>query len=453
MKGKSLIRFYRYLKSHEPRYLISSSLAFTAAMVICINGAEKLLNVLISWLSSEVLVGNSFNLMFANALIAISVLMASLPFFIAAYFLLEAHSMGIKLSFGLAAIMTLLSFLGNFSTELGAVTATLCVAAAGINIANNRRKLAPANSAIVTEKVIKLGLRFSGLLSISLLVGMFIYIGARAIGYINWEFLTGKWNTIQAKDAIATGAGTIGGISDFIIGSFLIVGLCEAIAIPLGIGAAIFLSEYAKENKLTATIRFFIETLAGAPSIVIGMVGYFFFVTQLGWDYSLLGGAISLAFMILPWNIRVTEESMRAVPQIYREGAYALGATKWQTVKHIVLYASSPGIITGILLGLGAAIGETAVIMLTAGSFGVETMPRSISLTNAPIPTLPVWIYNAFKNLISGGRVDPSRRDIVVWESQNVCLAGAFVLMVIFLAICLVALFARNYLYKKTTGQ
>jgi phosphate transport system permease protein len=160
----------------------------------------------------------------------------------------------------------------------------------------------------------------------------------------------------------------------------------------------------------------------------------------------LLGGGISLAFMILPWNIRIAEEAMKAVPQSYREASMALGATQWQTVRKIVLYASSPGILTGILLGLGAALGETAVVLLTGSGWGGATTLQ-LSLTHAAIPSLPVWIYMAPTLLLGGGGVGR------VTEAYNMMLTGSFVLVVMFLAICFIALIVRNHLTKKITGK
>jgi phosphate transport system permease protein len=152
--------------------------------------------------------------------------------------------------------------------------------------------------------------------------------------------------------------------------------------------------------------------------------------------------------MILPWNIRVTEEALKSVPHSYREGSYALGATKWETIKTQVLYAGSPGIITGILLGVGAAIGETAVLIWTAGGLEATSLPTAfISTTSgsARIPTLAMWIYLSWDEF--------SFAHAPGWTKENVCLAGAFVLLVIFLAISLFALVARNYLSRRIRGR
>ena len=237
------------------------------------------------------------------------------------------------------------------------------------------------------------------------------------------------------------------------INNLLVVGFCELIAIPLGLGAAIFLSEYAPDNRFVSALRFFIETLAGAPSIVIGLFGFTFFVKIAGMGVSLPAAGLSLAIMILPWNIRVAEEAMRAVPQAYREASYALGAAKWQTIKRTVLLPASPGVITGILLGVGAAFGETAVLIFTASGMGTTSLPSHISLIGGQgqsMPVLAVWILGAYKYVIP-----PTGTGITattVWEEANVAYTASLVLLIIFFAISVGALILRNYLAKKTRG-
>lgn len=162
--------------------------------------------------------------------------------------------------------------------------------------------------------------------------------------------------------------GRSGGILAPIVSTIYLVLLSVAIATPIGIASAIFLTEYTKENALTRTIRFGIESLAGIPSIIYGLFGFIFFVFYLGLGWSILSGALTLAIMILPILIRATEESLLIVPNSFREGSLALGATKWQTIVRVILPSAIPGIITGIILGIGRAVGETAAVILTAGS-------------------------------------------------------------------------------------
>jgi phosphate transport system permease protein len=249
----------------------------------------------------------------------------------------------------------------------------------------------------------------------------------------------------------------MGGVLGFAIGSLLLVGFCELIAFPLGLGAAIYLAEYSSQNKLTGIVRFFIETLAGIPSVIIGLVGYAVFVVGAAhWGVSLAGGGLSLAFMILPWNIRIAEEAIKSVPTSYREASFALGATQWQTVRKAVLLAALPGIITGVLLGVGAALGETIVVAMTAGDAptGPQVLPSLFHLFsfNQIIPTLTVFIWRAPILLSFSTNASSSTTDLV-FKYYSVALAGSFVLIMMYLVICAVALIARNYLNKKLTGK
>jgi phosphate transport system permease protein len=166
-------------------------------------------------------------------------------------------------------------------------------------------------------------------------------------------------------------------------------GLSLIIAVPLGIGAAIYLVEYAKKNsRLVAVVRLTSETLTGIPSIVYGIFGMLLFVTRLHWGYSMLAGACTLALMILPVVMRAGEEALTAVPDSYREGSFGLGAGKLQTVFRIVLPAAAPGIFAGIVLGVGRIVGETAALIYTAGT--VAQIPAGVMGSGR---TLAVHLY------------------------------------------------------------
>jgi len=192
---------------------------------------------------------------------------------------------------------------------------------------------------------------------------------------INWEFLT-----TPPKGGLSGE----GGISTTIGTTFYLVGLTLLIATPLGIGAAIFLIEYAGEQSLgsktlqamISVANFAVETLAGIPSIIFGLFGYALFVSTLKFGFSLLSAALAGACLVMPTIIRTTEEALLAVPDDYRRGSLALGATKWQTLYRVVLPASTPGIITGIILSVGRVISETAIFYVTLG--GSYHMPTSI---------------------------------------------------------------------------
>ena len=223
--------------------------------------------------------------------------------------------------------------------------------------------------------------------------------------------------------------------------------VCECIAIPIGLAAAIYLSEYAGRNKLTETIRFFIETLAGLPSVVIGLLVFLILVNDLGWGYTIQGTAIGLAIMILPFNIRVVEEAMRSVPDAFREASFALGATKWETAKNIVFYAATPGIITGILLGAGAAMGESALVLVAqaltypSGTQTNPTLPALIHLFGKQangFPTLAVFIYNAAT--VTPIEIGTAKSKLEGWVINQNAWSVAFAAAAVLIAMYLVSL-------------
>lgn len=162
--------------------------------------------------------------------------------------------------------------------------------------------------------------------------------------------------------------GRSGGILPAIVGSIVLPIMAIAIALPLGVGTSVYLSEYTRETRLTRAIRFGTDCLAGIPSIIFGLFGYIFFVTTLRMGWSLVAGALTLAIMVLPTIIRTSEEAIRSVPQSWREVSLSLGATRWETVLKVVLPNALPGIVTGVMLSIGRSIGETAAVIFTAGS-------------------------------------------------------------------------------------
>ena len=182
--------------------------------------------------------------------------------------------------------------------------------------------------------------------------------------------------------------GREGGIFTTIIGTAALTVVAIIVGAPLGVGTAIFLREYTKESKIGRMIRFGTDCLAGVPSIIFGLFGFVFFVIRLNMGWSILSGGLTLAAMILPTVISTAEESIKSIPYSYREVSYSLGGTKWQTVTRAVLPSALPGIFTGILLSIGRSIGETAAVILTAGSSLV--MPTSLF---SPIRTMSVHFY------------------------------------------------------------
>ncbi|MFZ3172735.1 MAG: phosphate ABC transporter permease PstA [Carboxydocellales bacterium] len=207
----------------------------------------------------------------------------------------------------------------------------------------------------------KLGKTMLWLCAAATLVILFIiiaYVVKQGFSSLSWEFLT----------EMPRRRGRLGGIYPTIVSTVYLMLLSAAIATPVALGAAVYMTEYTRDNLLIRVVRFGTESLAGIPSIIFGLFGYVFFVLYLNLGWSIISGSLTLAIMILPILIRTTEESIKTVPVAYREGSLALGATKWQTIRKVVLPSAVPGVITGVILGMGRAVGETAAVMLTAGS-------------------------------------------------------------------------------------
>jgi len=198
---------------------------------------------------------------------------------------------------------------------------------------------------------------------------LFLYdIGKKGGGAISWEFLT---------EAPRRGM-TEGGIFPAIVGTFLVTLITAVLAVPLGMSAAIYLHEYAKQSRLTRLIRLSIRNLSGVPSIVYGLFGVILFVNAMRFGTSILSAGLTLGLMTLPWTVTASEEALKTIPNSYREGAMALGATKWQTIRTNVLPYAIPGILTGTVLGLARAAGETAPILFTGAAFYLPFLPRSL---------------------------------------------------------------------------
>ena len=194
----------------------------------------------------------------------------------------------------------------------------------------------------------------------ALLIFLIGYIFYRGLGNISWELLTSQ--TSYIKDTI--------GILPNILNTIYIIVVAMVIVLPLGVGAAIYLTEYATNHKVVEIIEFATETLTGIPSIIFGLVGMLFFVQKLGLAPGILAGGLTLVIMILPTIVRTTQESLKTVPQSYREGALGLGAGKWHMVRTVVLPNAVDGIVTGCILAVGRIVGESAALLFTAG-FGL----------------------------------------------------------------------------------
>lgn len=232
------------------------------------------------------------------------------------------------------------------------------------------RVISPKNA----QKIMKTVFWASGILTIIILIVIIGYIIIKGMPALNLEFLL--------ADPIDSGKS--GGIAPMIVSSIYVTLVAGIVAAPLGVGAAVYLSEYAGESRLVKLIRFGAETLASIPSIVFGLFGLSFFVIFLGMGWSLLSGGLVLALMALPTIFQVAEVSIEAVPRSYREGSLALGATKWETIYRVVLPAAIPGITTGVILGMARAVSEAAAILFVVGS--ALAMPISIFDPGRPLP-------------------------------------------------------------------
>lgn len=209
----------------------------------------------------------------------------------------------------------------------------------------------------IYEGVFKALVYTSALLTVALLVVLIGYVFVRGIPHITTQLLFTAPSAI--KDTI--------GILPNILNTLYIIIFTLIIALPIGVGAAVYLTEYATNRRLISVVEFATETLAGIPSIIYGLVGMLFFAQMLGFKTSLLSGGCTLVIMILPTIIRTTQESLKTVPASYREGALGLGATKWYMIRTIILPSSLNGIVTGCILSIGRIVGESAALLFTAG--------------------------------------------------------------------------------------
>ncbi|MDO5044735.1 MAG: phosphate ABC transporter permease PstA [Coriobacteriia bacterium] len=223
------------------------------------------------------------------------------------------------------------------------------------------------------------------------LVSVIVYIVARGLPYLSWDFITKNPESFKAG----------GGIGPQIFNSFYLLFLTMLISIPLSLGGAIYLTQYAPQNALTGFVKLAIETLSSLPSIVVGLFGYLFFVIKFGWGFSILSGSIALTMFNLPIMVRVIQQSLEAVPAYQRDAGLALGLTRWETTIHILIPEALAGIITGIILCAGRVFGEAAALIYTSGQSAPEIDLLNFNLTDPssawnimrPAETLAVHIW------------------------------------------------------------
>ena len=268
----------------------------------------------------------------------------------------------------------------------------------------------------------KTGMYFAAGITAALLVFLIGYIFVKGLPNITWELLTTASNTLKGTT----------GILPNLVNTLYIIVLTLIVVLPLGVGAAVYLTEYARNKRLVNLISFATETLAGIPSILYGLVGMLFFTELCGLKSCLLAGALTLAIMTLPTIIRTTQESLKTVPQSYREGALGLGAGKWHMIRTVVLPASVDGIVTGCILTVGRIVGESAALLFTTGMSNALLAPWEAVLPNRAGTTLTVAMYKFAKER---GQFD-------------VAFAIAAILLILTLLINLAAQYAGKKLKK-----
>ena len=260
----------------------------------------------------------------------------------------------------------------------------------------------------------------SAALSVFLIAGIVIYVVWNGLDKVNWEFLTTTTSILK---------GTVG-IAGNILNTLYIIVLTMLLATPIGVGAAIYLNEYAKPGRLVRLIELATETLSGIPSIIFGLFGMMFFGETLGLGYSILTGTFTLTLMVLPLVTRNTQEALKTVPDSYRNGAIGLGAGKWYMIRTILIPSALPGVITGVILAIGRIVGESAALLYTAGSGAL----------------LPTTLQGYFDKIFqSGGTLTIQLYLSMSKGEYDVAYGIALVLLVIVLAINLVT----KYVAKK----
>lgn len=259
---------------------------------------------------------------------------------------------------------------------------------------------------------------------VAILIAILSFIIIKGIGVINWEFLT----------SFPSNGMTEGGIFPAIVGTFLLILGSSLFAFPVGIMSGIYMNEYAPKGVVVRFIRTMTNNLGGIPSIVFGLFGMAFFVNKLNFGDSILAGSLTLGLLALPLIIRTTEEALKAIPKSFREGSYALGATKLQTLYRVILPMAKPNIITGLILSIGRVSGETAPILFTCAAYFLPKLPQSIFDQCMALP------YHLYVISTSGTNLEAQR---------PIAYGTALVLIVIILLMNLLANFLRRYFSKK----
>ena len=245
----------------------------------------------------------------------------------------------------------------------------------------NRSEKSNISSRKLKDKIFNIFIGVVTCIAIVVLLWLFYDIFKNGLKWLSIRFLLSYPSRFPSKAGVVTG----------LVGSFYVIGLTVLFSLPVGLGTAIYIEEYAKDNKFTRFIKINISNLAGTPSIVYGLLGLALFVNALGLKRSILSGALTMSLVILPIVIVSSQEAIKAVPKFLRHGSYAVGATKWQTIRKIVIPTALPGILTGIILSISRALGETAPLVMVGAFASSWAIPKSIMDT---FSALPVLIYD-----------------------------------------------------------
>ena len=266
--------------------------------------------------------------------------------------------------------------------------------------------------------------RLSALLITLSLLGIIVFLLVNGYRAISWDFLT-----LPPTDSM-----TRGGIMPAIVGTLYLTVGAIALSLPLGVVSAVYLTEYAKQGRFIRIIRIGVNCLAGVPSVVFGLFGLGFFVVFLKFGSGILAGSLTLGILILPTIIGAAEEALKAVPQTFREASLALGVSKWRTISRIVIPSALPGILTGAILGVGRAAGETAPIMFTAAAFFTAVLPKSIFDEVMALP------YHIYVLATAGTHIE---------QTRPLQYGTALVLIALVLGIDLIAIVLRGMVRRK----
>ncbi|WP_438448009.1 phosphate ABC transporter permease PstA [Gorillibacterium sp. sgz5001074] len=263
---------------------------------------------------------------------------------------------------------------------------------------------------------------------IILILGWFLYkiLGA-GIRYLTPKFIFGKPSEIRAG----------GGVGPMLFNSFYVLFLSMVVAMPIGLGAGVYLAVYAKQNRFTNLVRISVEALSSVPSIVFGLFGALVFVNWMGFKFSILAGALSLALLNLPVLVRNTEEALRAVPESYWEASLALGSTRWQAIRKVLIPAALPALITGITLVSGRALGESAILIYTAGVSVARNFPEFNVMSMGETLSVHLWYVQASS---------------LVPDAKQIAQGSAALLVLVVLAFNLLIALPSRYISKRFTG-